>query len=90
MRTHPYATHAMITKNFPENVVEQEKACTKKRKTITKADLPLCCPMPDERLWDGHPRVYLDIVEMGSVECPYCGTKYVLTDPRSPIPDNRA
>lgn len=54
----------------------EDKACAKKQKTITTADLPLCCPMPGERLWDGHPRVYLDIEKQGRVECPYCSTEY--------------
>lgn len=56
----------------------EHKPCTKKEKTITKKDLPLCCPAEDERIWDGHPRVYLDVEKTGSVECPYCETKYKL------------
>lgn len=55
-----------------------ERACEKKHRTISQAQLPLCCPMPDERLWDGHPRVYLDIEKEGEVVCPYCETKYTL------------
>lgn len=45
---------------------------------ITEKDLPLCCPMPEARLWDAHPRVYLALEENGAVTCPYCGTCYVL------------
>ncbi|MCX7120944.1 MAG: zinc-finger domain-containing protein [Gammaproteobacteria bacterium] len=56
----------------------ETKACTRKHKTVTRRDLPLSCPMPDERLWDGHPRVYLDIEKMGHVTCPYCETEYQL------------
>ena len=56
-----------------------ETPCSKKQKTISSADLPLCCPQSDERLWDGHPRVYLDIKKEGHVTCPYCGTEYLLT-----------
>lgn len=56
----------------------EQNPCTKKEKMISKADLPLCCPAPNERLWDGHPRVYLDIEKTGYVVCPYCETKYVL------------
>jgi len=26
----------------------------------------------------GHPRVYLDLAETGSVECPYCSRHFVL------------
>lgn len=56
----------------------EKKACTHKEQTITKKELPLSCPMPNERLWDAHPRVYLDIEKTGSVVCPYCGTEYKL------------
>lgn len=56
----------------------EKKACANREKTITREELPLSCPMPDERLWDGHPRVYLDIEKKGHVDCPYCGTKYIL------------
>jgi len=55
-----------------------KKPCAKKQQTITGADLPLCCPTPGERLWDGHPRVYLDIEKTGEVTCPYCETNYIL------------
>lgn len=58
----------------------EEKACTKRHKVISHNELPLCCPQPDERLWDGHPRVYLDIEKEGSVTCPYCETIYTLSE----------
>lgn len=52
--------------------------------TITSADLPLHCPMPDGALWSSHPRVYLPIDEMAPdaeglrhASCPYCGTEYI-------------
>ena len=48
---------------------------------VTAADLPLHCPMPDKRLWDSHPKVYLPIEDSGEETCPYCGTVYVLTGP---------
>lgn len=58
-----------------------EKApCTQKKKDITRADLPLSCPTSDERIWDGHPRVYLSIESTGEVTCPYCETTYRLLD----------
>ncbi len=56
------------------------KACTKKKQTITRDELPLCCPMPDQRLWDGHPRVYLPIEKTGFAVCPYCETEYKLVN----------
>ena len=53
-------------------------ASTKRTYTVTKADLPLCCPMPDMRLWDSHPRVYLPIETTGEFTCPYCSAHYFL------------
>jgi uncharacterized Zn-finger protein len=48
---------------------------------VTAADLPLHCPMPSMKLWDAHPRVFIDIVATGEAKCPYCGTLYKLTGP---------
>lgn len=45
---------------------------------VTVADLPLHCPLPSQKLWNSHPRVFLTIEATGSVLCPYCGTRYVL------------
>lgn len=40
------------------------------------------CPNPkaDMKLWNTHPRVYLDISHTGEAKCPYCGTLYRLGD----------
>ena len=40
------------------------------------------CPSPkaDMKLWNSHPRVYLDIAQSGAAKCPYCGTVYRLKD----------
>ena len=45
---------------------------------ITAADLPLHCPLPSQKIWNTHPRVFLAIEELGEVRCPYCGTLYRL------------
>ena len=47
---------------------------------ISRADLPLSCPTPQQKLWDSHPRVYLPIEESGEESCPYCGTRFILVD----------
>lgn len=52
--------------------------CTETDRQISAADLPLCCPMKDNELWNGHPRVYLPIDTTGEITCPYCGTHYTL------------
>ena len=40
----------------------------------------LYCPNPnaDMKLWNGHPRIYLDVAHTGEAKCPYCGTVYRL------------
>jgi uncharacterized Zn-finger protein len=48
--------------------------------TVTRADLPLSCPMPDMYLWNSHPKVYLPVEETGEARCPYCSAKYYLVD----------
>lgn len=45
---------------------------------ISEEDLPLHCPIPSMRLWNGHPRVFLPIEATGEALCPYCGTHYIL------------
>lgn len=45
---------------------------------IAAADLPLHCPLPSQKLWDSHPRVFLPIDKTGDALCPYCGTRYLL------------
>lgn len=50
------------------------------RYTVSRADLPLSCPMPGMYLWNSHPKVYLAIEEMDEVKCPYCGAEYALED----------
>ena len=47
---------------------------------ISRDDLPLSCPRPQDEVWNMHPRVYLPIEETGEVTCPYCGARYRLTD----------
>jgi len=45
---------------------------------VTAAELPLHCPLPSQKLWNSHPRVFLPIEKTGAALCPYCGTRYVL------------
>ena len=47
---------------------------------VSRADLPLSCPMPAMKLWNSHPRVYLPIEVTGRAQCPYCGAVYTLVD----------
>jgi uncharacterized Zn-finger protein len=47
---------------------------------VTRKELPLSCPRPQDELWNMHPRVYLPIDETGEEVCPYCGAHYLLVD----------
>jgi len=40
------------------------------------------CPSPlaGMHIWDGHPKVYLDVAKTGEAKCPYCGTVYKLKE----------
>ncbi len=56
-----------------------EYANTQKRVEVSRADLPISCPLPSQKLWNAHPRVYLPLEDSGEASCPYCGTHYVLS-----------
>lgn len=53
---------------------------SKNRYEVSRADLPLSCPMPSMELWNSHPKVYLPIEKTGEAKCPYCGADFVLKD----------
>ncbi|NQY51793.1 MAG: zinc-finger domain-containing protein [Piscirickettsiaceae bacterium] len=57
------------------------KVCSEQCYEVRHDDLPLSCPpISNVTLWDVHPRVYLDVEEMGNILCPYCGTSYILVN----------
>ncbi len=56
------------------------KDTSKTTHRITRDQLPLCCPRPQDEVWNMHPRVYLPIEKTGEATCPYCGAKYILVD----------
>ena len=45
---------------------------------VTRADLPLHCPLPSMYLWNSHPKVYLPIEATGQAQCPYCSSTFRL------------
>ena len=55
-------------------------ANTEKVYHVSRGDLPLSCPMPGQKLWNSHPRVYLPIEATGDAICPYCSARYLLAD----------
>ena len=66
----------------PDSTVDDGiiQANAENRYEVTRADLPLSCPMPDMSLWNSHPKVYLPIEKTGEAKCPYCGADYSLTE----------
>ena len=41
------------------------------------------CSAPARRpmkLWNSHPRVFIDVARTGEAKCPYCGTVYRLKE----------
>ncbi len=60
--------------------VGAKQANTHQYVDVSRADLPLHCPLPGTTLWNSHPRVFLPIEETGAAKCPYCGTEYKLRD----------
>ena len=71
-----------MTAQHTTAVQDQDKVQpnTQDRYEVTRADLPLHCPMPNMRLWDSHPKVYLPIEATGKAKCPYCGAEYALKE----------
>lgn len=57
-----------------------ENANTRQEYQVSRQDLPLSCPTPEQKLWNSHPRVYLPIEETGVATCPYCSAIYRLVD----------
>lgn len=60
--------------------LNKPQANTKKVYEVSRADLPLSCPMPGMMLWNSHPKVYLPIETTGKARCPYCSADYVLVN----------
>jgi uncharacterized Zn-finger protein len=64
----------------PNSQAQQVEANAQNLYHVTRADLPLHCPMDNMSLWNSHPRVYLPIEATGKAKCPYCGADYILKD----------
>ena len=60
--------------------VTLEQANAQNTYEVSRVDLPLSCPTPEQKLWNSHPRVYLPIEETGEATCPYCSARYRLSD----------
>ena len=64
----------------------KQPSCNETQREITEQDLPLRCPLPNEKVWNAHPAVYLPIEAEPNqqISCPYCGTLFRLK-PTPPI-----
>ena len=56
----------------------EEQPNSQLRYEVTRADLPLHCPLPESSLWNSHPRVFIPVEDTGEAHCPYCGAHFVL------------
>ena len=72
----------MVNPDTANHQDQYETANAETSVRVTRADLPLHCPMPRAALWASHPRVFIPIdeTEDGRYQCPYCGTIYILED----------
>lgn len=61
-----------------------QAAASVRIRKLSATDLPLCCPMPEECVWNAHPRIYLALDSFGRAQCPYCGTRYELETDNNP------
>lgn len=69
-----------MTTPYKQPQTGSETASAEKVYSVTREQCPLSCPLPEMRLWDSHPRVYLPIEKTGKETCPYCGAQFVLVD----------
>lgn len=76
-----------MTTLYPKTRSGNVEACEQRVYHITAADLPLSCPMPNMRLWNSHPRVFLPIKETGHERCPYCGAEFILENHSNRVSD---
>lgn len=60
------------------NATTTDTGNSQQRHEVSRADLPLSCPLPGQSLWNAHPKVYLPIEASGEARCPYCGAHYIL------------
>ena len=71
-------TKGKVMANTQTKPAKEIPANAQNRYEVTRADLPVHCPMPGMSLWNSHPRVFLPVEENGEARCPYCGAMYVL------------
>ena len=78
MRTGIAPRERQVMANTQMKPANDIPANAQNRYEVTRADLPVHCPLPGMSLWNSHPRVFLPVEENGEARCPYCGAMYVL------------
>lgn len=60
----------------------QHPATVTLKATDLNAQGGIFCPSPkaDMKIWNSHPKVFLDVGTTGQAKCPYCGTVYALAE----------
>ena len=61
----------------PASQATSEKAASLR---VSQSELPVFCPNPRMPLWSSHPKVFLELNDVGVAKCPYCGTRYQLQE----------
>jgi len=62
-----------------DNTVRKESVVELSAKDLNSSGGAFCpSAMAGMKLWNNHPRVYLDVGATGEAKCPYCGTVYRL------------
>lgn len=86
-QTANFSKHNILDLNMPNphtanHQGDYKTPSTTREYAVSRADLPLRCPLPEMSLWNSHPAVFLPIEDApnGRILCPYCGTEYVLKD----------
>lgn len=61
---------------------KKQPAVVELRATDLNANGGVFCPSPvaGMKLWNTHPRIFLDVARTGEARCAYCGTIYKLKD----------
>ena len=80
MQVFPLIQERALTKKMVESNEALIQPNAENLYNVTRADLPLSCPMPGMYLWNSHPKVYLPIEAEGVAKCPYCGASFALVE----------
>ena len=62
-----------------ENTVRKDAVVELSAKDLNSNGGVFCpSPVAGMKIWNNHPRIYLDVARTGEAKCAYCGTVYRL------------